>query len=195
MQHFYLSFVYNSERDKNPFYCNKRREYLMDSSRFKELLLPLSAKLYKTAYRIVNDTDTAKDMVQDAYATMWTKRDILDELECIESFAVKIVRNRCIDHLRTQHAHFDINDSSVNIANNEAYSEDAYDKNESLSRVMLMMKRLPERQRKVLMMRSVQELSLEEIEQATGLSNINVRTLLSRARKRLKELCVAEINI
>ena len=43
-------------------------------------------------------------------------------------------------------------------------------------------------------MRGVQDLTYEEIEQLTGLSNMNIRTLLSRARKRLRELCEIAIN-
>ncbi len=167
----------------------------MDSSKFKEILLPLSAKLYKTAYQIVNDSDTAKDMVQEAYAILWAKRSMLDGLESVESFAAKVVRNKCMDYLRTKHIHYDINDKSINLSENESYAESYYDNNESLSHVMLIMNRLPERQKKVLMMRSIQDLSIEEIEEITGLSNINIRTLLSRARKRLKELYSTETNI
>lgn len=166
----------------------------MESSRFREILLPLGARLYKVAYRIVGDADTAKDMVQEAYVSMWNKRDSLDELENIESFAVKVVKNRCMDYLRTQHIHCDITDEERNLVDVEASVSDSFEQGETLSRVMQMMNNLPERQRQVLLMRSVQDLSLEEIGQATGLSDVNVRTLLSRARKRLKEMYIMETN-
>lgn len=162
----------------------------MESSRFKEILLPLGARLYKVAYRIVGDADTAKDMVQEAYLSMWKRRETLDELENIESFAVKVVKNRCVDFLRTQRMYCSINDEVRNIIE----IEKNYEQSEKLNRVMLMMNSLPERQKQVLMMRSVQDLSLEEIEQITGLTGVNIRTLLSRARKKLKEMCEIEIN-
>lgn len=162
----------------------------MESSRFKEILLPLGARLYKIAYRIVGDADTAKDMVQEAYLSMWKRRETLDELENVESFAVKVVKNRCVDFLRTQRMYCSINDEVRNIIE----IEKNYEQSEKLNRVMLMMNSLPERQKQVLMMRSVQDLSLEEIEQITGLTGVNIRTLLSRARKKLKEMCEIEIN-
>ena len=162
----------------------------MESSRFKEILLPLGARLYKIAYRIVGDADTAKDMVQEAYLSMWKRRETLDELENVESFAVKVVKNRCVDFLRTQRMYCSINDEVRNIIE----IEKNYEQSEKLNRVMLMMNSLPERQKQVLMMRSVQDLSLEEIEQITGLTGVNIRTVLSRARKKLKEMCEIEIN-
>lgn len=66
----------------------------MDSSRFKEILLPLGTMLYKVAYRIVGDEDIAKDMVQDAYMSMWNKREYLENLDNVESFAVKVVKKQ-----------------------------------------------------------------------------------------------------
>lgn len=46
---------------------------------------------------------------------------------------------------------------------------------------------LPEQQQKVVILRDVKECSYEEIEHITGLNSINIRVLLSRARKRIRE--------
>lgn len=51
-----------------------------------------------------------------------------------------------------------------------------------------LLKRLPENQRTVVVMSAVTGLSNSEISQATGLSAENVRVLLSRGRKKLREL-------
>ena len=157
-------------------------------------MLPLGGKLYKVAYRIVGDEDVAKDMVQDTYAAMWNKRDSMEQLDNVESYVMKMLKNRCIDYMRKERIHVNIEDETFNVPSVEVTTEESYDSCEKLSRVMQMMNRLPEQQKKVLLMRSVSDMELEEIEQITGLSNVNVRTLLSRARKRLKELCVEEIN-
>lgn len=168
---------------------------MMDSSRFKEILLPLHATLYRAAFRIVRDSDVAKDMVQDVYTSLWSKRDSLGELENIESFALRVVKNRCIDYLRTSHVYEMVDSDTMDVPSETADTDTAVSDTQRLNRVMTKMDSLPERQRQVLMMRSVQDMSLEEIEKLTGLTNLNVRTLLSRARKRLRELCEAELNI
>ena len=56
------------------------------------------------------------------------------------------------------------------------------------------MNKLPEQQRQVLQLRAFNECSFEEIESITGLTSVNVRTLLSRGRRRLKELYNQVIN-
>ena len=46
--------------------------------------------------------------------------------------------------------------------------------------------RLPESQRKLLILRVIQGLSYEEISKITGLSPLNIRVQVSLARKKLK---------
>lgn len=162
----------------------------MEASRFKQILLPLNPTLYRIAYRMIKDCDIAKDMVQEAYITMWNRRNELDVVENIESYTKSVVKNKCIDFLRSTHFHDElfvdvIEDSDI---------ENDIEEEERLNIVMSKLDRLPVRQKQILLMRGVQDLTLEEIEELTGLSNMNIRTLLSRARKRLRELCEIEIN-
>ena len=58
---------------------------------------------------------------------------------------------------------------------------------DTLSRVMKEMERLPEKQAKVLRMRAVEGLEYDEIARRTGLSQVNIRVLISIARKTLKK--------
>ena len=46
---------------------------------------------------------------------------------------------------------------------------------------------LPEQQQRIVNLRDVKGCSYEEIEQVTGLNSTNIRVLLSRARKRIRE--------
>ena len=50
------------------------------------------------------------------------------------------------------------------------------------------MQTLPDTQREVILLREVEELEYDEIAQITGLGLNNIRTILSRARSRVKEL-------
>lgn len=59
---------------------------------------------------------------------------------------------------------------------------------EKLQIVKALINNLPEQQRNILKLRAIGECSFEEIQKLTGLSDVNARTLLSRARRRLKEL-------
>ena len=53
--------------------------------------------------------------------------------------------------------------------------------------VQRIIETLPEQQRQIVKMHDVDDFSYEEIEQATGLTTVNIRVLLSRARKKIRE--------
>lgn len=53
--------------------------------------------------------------------------------------------------------------------------------------VMTLIDKLPEQQRQVITMRDIDGMSFDEIEACTGLSVGNVRVVLSRARKQIRE--------
>lgn len=47
----------------------------MNKETFKQTYLPLSASMYRTAYRILGNPEDAEDMVQEAYMKLWKQRD------------------------------------------------------------------------------------------------------------------------
>ena len=55
------------------------------------------------------------------------------------------------------------------------------------NQVMKLIGQLPEQQQQIVIMRDVDDRPYEEIEEATGLSAVNIRVLLSRARKKIRE--------
>ncbi len=57
---------------------------------------------------------------------------------------------------------------------------------EALKILLHEMEKLPENQLKVLRMRVFEEMKYEEISRETGLSEVHVRVLISKARKTLK---------
>ena len=52
---------------------------------------------------------------------------------------------------------------------------------------MKLIGQLPEQQQQIVIMRDVDDRPYEEIEEVTGLSAVNIRVLLSRARKKIRE--------
>ena len=65
--------------------------------------------------------------------------------------------------------------------------EKILEEQEKISIVRSLIEKLPLRQQQVIRLQAIENCSYEEIEQITGLSNGNIRTLLSRIRKQLKE--------
>ncbi len=158
----------------------------MDSSAFKRLLLPHYRQMYVTAMAILRNSDDASDAVQEAFTRLWEKRDDLPNIDNPEAYCVTTIRRICIDRLRrTTYPINDLTEDTMLISDD---SDEQADNRESIQLVTLLMSKLPEQQRQVLQLRAFNDCSFEEIESITGLTGVNVRTLLSRARRRMREL-------
>ena len=158
----------------------------MDSSAFKRLLLPHYRRMYATAITILRNSDDASDAVQEAFTRLWEKRDDLPNIDTPEAYCVTTIKRVCIDRIRKNTLPInEVTEDTLLISDD---SDIQADNRESLQLVTLLMNKLPEQQRQVLQLRAFNDCSIEEIESITGLTGVNVRTLLSRARRRMKEL-------
>ena len=93
---------------------------------------------------------------------------------------------RCFDLLRSGKYLFDRQHLPLTEAQN-ALPADGRDAKDDAQLVRMLIARLPQQQRMVMMLRDVKGCSYEEVERLTGLNAVNVRVLLSRARKKIRE--------
>ncbi|MBR5117048.1 MAG: sigma-70 family RNA polymerase sigma factor [Muribaculaceae bacterium] len=158
----------------------------MNADEFKQRFLPLNAKLYKVAYLLLGNEDDAKDAVQDAYMKMWNRRDSLADIDNSQAYCVTLVRNLCLDRHRA--ASIDIVDKppeELPIAGNEDASQHI-ERQQAAHLLDQCLARLPAQQQQVVRLRDINGCSMQEIEKVTGLTPVNTRVLLSRARKSLR---------
>ncbi len=160
----------------------------MDAVKFKTIILSHYATMYRVAFSIVKNSDDAQDITQDTVARLWEKRDSLNNIDNIAAFCATTAKRQSIDFIRKNNTNpsLPIDEQLALISD---YSIDDYFENkERLQQVNNLIKRLPYNQQLVLKLRGIGDHSIEEIGQITGWSNTNVRAMLSRARRKLKEL-------
>lgn len=162
----------------------------MDVDSFKRQYLPLHPRLFRIALALVGNKEDAEDLLQEAYCKLWNKRNELSRIENAEAFSITLIKNLCLDFLRSPKAcRRDERESMervMAVASGSTPDKELESRDE-IGRIQQLIDRLPENQQQVLRLRSLSGCSMEEIEQITGFSAVNVRTLLSRARKMLKE--------
>ena len=157
----------------------------MDAETFKKVFLPYHQKLYRIAYRIVQDGANAEDIVQETFIKLWNKRGDMQDIENTEAFSIIILRNTCLDHLRKTKNDYHTNyDTDIPETASLVRQIEIQDEAE---RVKKLINKLPEQQRQVMIMKHWDGYSDEEIEQITGISPGNIRVILSRARKTIRE--------
>lgn len=144
----------------------------------------LSDGLYRVAYYILESQADAQDAVQDLFIKLWNSRDQLDTVLNLKAYCTTLMKNLCIDRLRKEQRVQPM-EPGPDIAETRTVDED-YEAREKLERVLAAIERLPARQRDVMKMYVLEEMSYDEIEKRTGMSNLTLRVLLSNARKSLR---------
>ncbi len=157
----------------------------MDAETFKKVFLPYHQKLYRIAYRMVQDVANAEDIVQETFIKLWNKKDELDNLDNTEAFSVVILKNTCLDYLRKSKNEFHpLYETDLQEMESLSHQLEVHNEAEVIK---VLINKLPHQQRQVMMMKHWDGYTDEEIEQITGISHGNIRVILSRARKIIRE--------
>ncbi|MDR0754460.1 MAG: sigma-70 family RNA polymerase sigma factor, partial [Prevotellaceae bacterium] len=141
-------------------------------------------KLYALAFRLLGNKAEASDAVQDTFLKLWNKRNEM-EIQNTEAFCVTLVKNICLDILRKRRRNESLSNSEQ--AANELIINKQIEIHYDWIQMQKLIRQLPLLQRQLVVMRHVKEYTMAEIAKQTGLSEANVRTTLSRARKLLRE--------
>lgn len=158
----------------------------MEAETFKQRFLSFHPKLYRIALALVESPEDAEDILQEAYTKLWSKRDSLEAVQQPEAFAVTIVRNLCLDFLRSPRTNSRSEPLETVILHCEDSPERQVETRDQLRQVVRLIQELPPNQQQVIRLRGMEDCSVEEIAEITGFCPANVRTLLSRARKYIK---------
>ena len=159
----------------------------MEASEFKRLFLPCSNKMYLVAWRLTHTRQEAEDLVQETMLKLWTQRDNLNELKNCEAFSVRTLHNMFIDQSRKKHlAMADSPPEGMTLKANESDASEIMQQKETGIIVTRLIAKLPKQQRDIITLKDIDDFSYEEIAQQTGLSMINIRVHLSRARKQIR---------
>ena len=157
----------------------------MTSARFQSEYLSLAETFYQVAYYILEDAAEAEDAVQELYLKLWSGRDALDGIRSPKGYCLTVLRNLCLDRLRQRRRL--ASEDKLPECGTPGRQDEAVDERERLAKVLAAVKSLPERQREVLTLRTLDGLSYEEITERTGINNLTLRVLLSQARSRLRK--------
>jgi len=155
----------------------------MTKEEFQNRVIPIGDKLYRIALRLLGNSETARDVLQESYLKLWEKRTELSNIISIEAFACTMIKNKCLDILRLQKDMVNVDLLKTMGSNPEA----TRDHLESVAEVKKLMLLLPERQRVIMQMRDIDCCTFEEIALLVDTSVNNVRVQLCLARKWIKE--------
>jgi RNA polymerase sigma factor (sigma-70 family) len=158
----------------------------MESEEFNLKIMPARDKLYRFALALLQNKEEAKDALQEVFLKLWSHRDQLDNVLNLESYAMKVTKNLCLDKLKyySNKEMVDLSDRRMRVDNFTPFTTVSFN---NLKELMIkLFSALPEQQRLVIHMRDIEHCSFEEIKEVTGMTINNIRVNLSRARQNVK---------
>jgi RNA polymerase sigma-70 factor (ECF subfamily) len=147
--------------------------------------------LYRVAYSVLRNTADAEDAVQETYLRVLRHRDSLGEIRDPRVWLVRIVWNVVLDRKRrskTRPETDDIADLARMLPATGFTAEERVASVQHHQSVLRAVKRLPEKEQRVLILSAFEELSSVEIAQILGTTESTIRSRLFRARKLLSTL-------
>ena len=146
--------------------------------------------MYVVAMKIMRDNDEAADVVQTCMTRIWEQRSSIPLPEDPAAWCNVVARREALNRLRNRPA------AALEYTPEPEENEQADMRllhNDTRRRLLMFMRRLPEKQYRATFLNIFRGLTPEETAEAMGESSTNVRQLLCRARKNLRTLYEKEL--
>jgi RNA polymerase sigma-70 factor (ECF subfamily) len=159
----------------------------MELNQFKITVVPLRGKLLNYARKLTDDSSDAEDVVQEVMLKLWNIRQKLEEYNSIEALAVRITHNLCMDMWRSKRTD-QVSLDQVPVVSQTVNPERVLEGNDEIRLMREIISSLPTLQQTIIQMKDIEEYETEEIAQITGCSSESIRSNLSRARKKVRDI-------
>lgn len=168
-----------------------------NESDFETLILSCSDRAYSLAYRYLNNHDDAMDAVQESFIKIYRYLRNFKGDSSFQTWVYRIVANTCKDFFRKKKSRinpeslfkgFGDDEYELNIADEGKGPLDTLLEKEDSKAILEALNELPEDQKEILTLRDIEDFSYEEISEILSLSLGTVKSRISRARLKLKEV-------
>ena len=174
-----------------------------DQSAFEQLVLDNQNKVYSLALRLVGDREEAADLAQEAFVRAWQGLGSFQGESSFATWVYRLTTNVCIDHLRKKkrregvEAAVSLDDEDSGWAEPADWEQDPQlqlERSERGKALARGLARLPDWQRRALVLRELSGLSYQEIAEALDIDIGTVKSRIARARLNLRKILLEDGN-
>ena len=146
--------------------------------------------MYNVAFRILRDEFEAEDIMQEAFLTAFTKLDTFKAEVTFGAWLKRIVINKSLTQLKKNSRYEEV---KMDVIPNYEIVEEKVDYSSlKASSVVDKINSLKQNYQLILTLNLIEGYDYEEISEIMGYTNENVRTTISRAKKKLKQVLLEE---
>ena len=139
------------------------------------------------AQKYVKDFEAAREIVQDAYLSLWEKRETIDMDRPVKSYLTMVIHNKCTNYLRDNRK-FDKNILQIeNLTEVPEYeSADSMVEEELKEKIDSAIEELPEKCKQIFVMNRYENLKYQQIADQLQISVKTVETQMSKALQHMR---------
>jgi RNA polymerase sigma-70 factor (ECF subfamily) len=169
-------------------YALLRRVARDDEDALAELIRRHQSRLYQIAYRLLKDPLEAEDALQEVFLKVYEHASTFEPRGTVSAWLNRITANHCLNLLRQRRPAQSLDqEEAPSLPDPGASPLEILEEQDLGRRLEAVLARLPENQRRALMLKRFGGLSYQEIATEMGLSAAAVDGLLKRARQFLKQ--------
>ena len=162
---------------------------------FKGIVDTYSERLYWHVRRFLCSHEDTNDLLQDIYIKIWTALPTFRGESQIFTWLWRIATNEVLNYLRKQKFKAMVSlDSSMEILRKKIDDDPYFNGNELQRELHKAIQKLPEKQRITVHLKDIEGYSTKEVAEILETDESNVRTILSRSRKALREIIEKEFG-
>ena len=148
-----------------------------------EVIERYSDMVYRMAFSLLKNRYDAEDVHQDVFVRYLKKRPKFENSQHEKAWFLRVTVNLCRNFWKTAWRQ-----KVISLGEEELDSQSVLVAEEAEDEIIGIVKKLPQKYRIVIHLFYYEELSAEEIAKVLGMKPSTVRTQLTRARAKLKEL-------
>jgi RNA polymerase sigma-70 factor, ECF subfamily len=155
-----------------------------DQAAFAELMDHTRKFAFNTVFRVVGNAEESKDLVQDAYLRVWINLPKFTGKVTFQTWLFSILRHLSIDWIRKNKTRQSAVNYQIPVAHNN-HPAALLEAKELTTLIQNWLITLPETQQLVFHLRDLEDMTIREVQDHTGLTESSVKSNLYLARKKL----------
>jgi RNA polymerase sigma factor (sigma-70 family) len=159
-----------------------------DQPALSRLVARWQPRLFRYAWRVLGDSDQAKDVVQESWMDILRALGRLDDAAAFPAWAYRIVTRRCQRRFRRMAREIFESESNESESMTQAPESASGEFAAELSNVTSAIRKLPALQRAALALYYIEGLSVAEISIATDVPPGTVKSRLMHARRKVRSI-------
>jgi RNA polymerase sigma-70 factor (ECF subfamily) len=160
-----------------------------DAEAFEQLVRRKTSKVYGLCYRIIGNTEDAKDISQLVFIKLWENLEKYDPSYAFDTWLYRMVTNVAIDFMRNKQSRENAVNSNLRLVKTSTDAEQGVviQRKEIENVFNVVSSVLSPKQRTIFVMREMDDLPSAEIARILGCRESTVRNHLFNARKLMQQ--------